>query len=318
MASQPKVLVISKNEALQFAMLANVPHVLSCDATAAAAAAQEITSALLWSGTREMVREVVQNCKSLRWIHTRFAGVDNLLFPELVNSDIVLTNAKGVYSAPLGEFALTAILYFAKDVPRLRRNQAAQAWARFEMERIAGKTVGIVGYGDIGRAVAERAHAMGMRIFAMKRHAPEHPDAMIERYYTQAELHQMLAVCDYVVIAAPLTPETQHLIGEAEFAAMKATAVLVNVGRGPVVDTNALVDALNSRQIKGAGLDVADPEPLPAGHPLYAMENVLLSPHCADVVAGWKEDAMRLFLAQYERFEKNEPLLNEVNKRLGY
>jgi len=318
MAPQPKVLVIAKNKVPQFAMLANVSHVLSCDVAAAAAAEQDITAILLWSGTRDAVREAFLRDKNVRWIHSRFAGLDSWIFPELVNSEVVLTNAKGVYSDPLGEFALAAILYFAKDIPRLRRNQAAQAWTRFEMERIAGQTIGIVGYGDIGHAVAERAHAMGMRIFAMKRHAPEQPDPLIERYYTPAGLHQMLAVCDYVVIAAPLTPETRHMIGDAEFAVMKPSAVLINVGRGPLVHTDALVCALHSGRIKGAGLDVVDPEPLPAGHPLYAMENVLLSPHCADVVAGWKEDAMRFFLDQYERFRKNEPLLNVVNKRLGY
>lgn len=318
MAPQPKVLVVAKKEEPQFAMLSNVPHILSCDVTAAAAAAQDVTAMLFWTGTRETVREAFLQCKNVRWIHSRFAGVDSWIFPELVNSDVLVTNAKGVYSAALGEFVLAAILYFAKDIPRLRRNQAAQAWTRFEMERIDGRILGVVGYGDIGRAVAERARAMGMRIFATKRHAPEDPDSLIERYYTPGALHEMLAICDYVVAAAPLTPETQHMIGDAEFAAMKPSAVLINVGRGPVVDTDALVRALNSKRIKGAGLDVVEPEPLPVGHPLWAMENVLLSPHCADVVAGWKEDAMRFFLEQYERFEKNQPLLNVVDKHRGY
>ena len=299
-------------------MLANVPHVLSCDTSAAAAAAQDITSILMWTATREMLREAFFNCKNLRWIHSRYVGVDNTLFPELAKSDVVLTNAKGVYSASLGEFTLAAILYFAKDIPRLRRNQAAQSWTRFEMEMIAGRTVGIVGYGDIGRAVAERVQAVGMRVVASRRHIPKDPDPLVDRYYPPAEIHALLALSDYVVIAAPLTPETQHIIGEAEFAVMKPSAVLINVGRGPVVNTDALVRALNSGQIKVAGLDVVDPEPLPAGHPLYKMENVLLSPHCADVVAGWKEDSMRFFLEQYARFEKGEPLLNVVDKRLGY
>lgn len=314
---QPKVLVITKKEEPQFAMLENIPHVLSFNASSAAAA-QDISAILMWTGTREMLREAFGRYKHLRWIHSRFAGVDSMLFPELINSDVSLTNARGVYSARLGEFSLAAILYFAKDIPRLRRNQAAHAWARFEMERIAGQTVGIFGYGDIGRAVAERVHAMGMRVLALKRHAPEHPDPLIERYYSTADIHEMLAVCDYAVIAAPLTPETQHMIGDSEFAVMKPSAVLINVGRGPVVDTDALVRALNSGRVKGAGLDVVDPEPLPAGHPLYKMENVLLSPHCADVVAGWKEDSMRFFLEQYTKFEKGEPLLNVVDKRLGY
>ncbi|MFZ0662620.1 MAG: D-2-hydroxyacid dehydrogenase [Acidobacteriaceae bacterium] len=317
MDRQAKVLVIAKKNEPQFSMLANVPYVLSCDPSAAAAM-QDVTAILQWSGTREMLREAFAECKNLRWIHSRFAGLDSQMFPELVNSDVVVTNGKGVYSDALGEFALAAILYFAKDIPRLRRNQAAHAWARFEMERIAGRTVGIVGYGDIGRAVATRARAMGMRVFATKRHPPQEPDPLIERYFKPAELHNLLALCDYVVVAAPLTPETQHMIGDAEFAAMKPTAVLVNVGRGPVVDTGALVRALESNRIKGAGLDVVDPEPLPVGHALYGMDNVLLSPHCADVVAGWKEDAMRAFLAEYARFKNDEPLLNVVNKQLGY
>lgn len=317
MDRQNQVLVIAKREAPEFALLRDVPHVLAYDASAAAAM-PAVTAILHWSGSRDMLREAFLRCERLRWIHIRFAGVDAMLFPELVASEVAVTNGKGVYSATLGEFALAAILYFAKDIPRLQRNQAAQLWTPFAMERIEGQTIGIVGYGDIGRAVAARAHAMGIRILAMKRKVPDEPDPLIERYYRPAELHAMLPFCDCVVVAAPLTPETRHMIGDAEFAAMKPTAVLVNIGRGPVVDTDALVRALIRKQIKGAALDVVDPEPLPSGHALYGMENVLLSPHSADQVVGWKEDAMRLFLKQYARFEKNEPLLNVVNKRLGY
>ncbi|MGB7190843.1 MAG: D-2-hydroxyacid dehydrogenase [Acidobacteriaceae bacterium] len=312
-----KVLVVAKREAAEFAMLADVPHVLAYEASATGAM-RDVTAILHWSGSRDMLREAFLKCERLRWLHFRFAGIDATLFPELVASEVVVTNGRGVYSATLGEFALAAILYFAKDIPRLRRDQAARMWTPFAMERVEGQTVGIVGYGDIGRAVATRAHAMGMRILATKRHPPEQPDPLIERYYRPAELHAMLAVCDYVVVAAPLTAETRHMIGEAEFAAMKSSAVLMNVGRGPVVNTDALVSALTRKQIKGAGLDVVEPEPLPAGHALYGMENVLLSPHSADQVVGWKADAVRFFLEQYARFEKGEPLLNVVNKRLGY
>lgn len=318
MDDRPKLMVIAKQDEPELAMLAKVPHVLLSDAAADDAAMAEITAVLQWSGTREMLREAFAGCKNLRWVHAWSAGVDAWLFPELVNSDVVLTNSKGVYSAALGEFALLAMLYFAKDVPRLRRSQAAGKWEPFESERIEGKTVGIVGYGDIGQAVATRVRAMGMQIFATKRYVPAAADAVVERYFSPDELHAMLAVCDYVVIAAPLTPETRHMMGDAEFAAMKPSAVLINVGRGPVVDTDALVRALSGKRIRGAGLDVVEPEPLPVGHALYGMDNVLLSPHCADVVAGWKEGSMRFFLEQYARFEKGEPLLNVVNKRLGY
>lgn len=315
MNGRPKVMVVAQRDEPEFAMLAEVPHVMASEA---AENASGVSVILQWSGTREMLRDAFAKCRDVRWVHSRFAGVDAVMFPELVASDVVITNGKGVFSAALGEFALMGMLYFAKDLPRLRRSQAAGKWEPFESVRVGGRTVGIVGYGDIGRAVATRARSMGMRIFATKRHIPKEPDGMVERYFSPAELREMLALCDYVVVAAPLTEETRSMMIDAEFAAMKPSAVLINVGRGPVVDTDALVRALSSGRIRGAALDVVEPEPLPAGHPLYGMENVLLSPHCADVVEGWNEDSMRFFLEQYGRFEKGEPLLNVVDKRLGY
>lgn len=309
--------MVAKNDEPEFSMLQDVPHVLASDPSAETAA-DKTEVILFWSGSREMLREAFIRCGRLRWVHSRWAGLDTLLFPELVNSDVILTNGKGVFSQSLGEFALTAILYFAKDIPRMRRNQAARTWAPFEVEMIEGKVLGIVGYGDIGRAVATRAQAMGMRILALKRHAAHEPDALIERYYRPTELHDMLSRCDYIAAAAPLTAETRHMIGDAEFASMKDSAVVINVGRGAVIDEGAMVRALSEKRIRGAGLDVFEQEPLSKDSPLYGMENVLLSPHCADNIAGWKDDAMRFFLEQYARFEKNEPLLNVVDKRLGY
>ena len=317
MDHQNRVLVVSRHANPEFALLEDVPHVLWGDPLAKDLT-KDAKTILHWSGSREMLREVFLRCKHLRWIHSKSAGLDGLLFPELVNSDVVLTNGKGVFSPALGEFALAAILYFAKDIPRMRRNQIAQQWAPFEVERIAGKVLGIVGYGDIGRAVATRAHSMGMRIIATRRHPPAEPDPLIERYYSPTELHDMLALSDYIIITAPLTPETRHLIGEAEFAVMKPTSTVINIGRGAVIDEDALVRALAEGRIKGAGLDVVEHEPPPTGHALFRMDNVLLSPHCADNVVGWKADAMHFFLAQYARFENNEPLLNVVNKQLGY
>jgi phosphoglycerate dehydrogenase-like enzyme len=128
----------------------------------------------------------------------------------------------------------------------------------------------------------------------------------------------MIEQSDYVVVAAPLTPDTVGMIGDAEFAAMKPNAVVINVGRGPVIDEAAMVRALSEKRIKGAALDVYDHEPLPQGHPLYLLENVLLSPHCADHTVTWQDDAMRFFVAQFERFRKGEPLLNVVDKERGY
>ncbi|MGB7760636.1 MAG: D-2-hydroxyacid dehydrogenase [Bryobacteraceae bacterium] len=283
-------------------------------------AAEEAGVIFNWSGSVELLREVFRMCPRVRWVHMRWAGLDGWLFPELVESTVALTNGTGVFSESLGEFALAGILYFAKDLGRMIRNQAVQRWEQFDVTEIAGQTLGIVGYGDIGRAVAARARAMGMRVVAVKRHAPPAgvADAFAERIYTPERTAEMIALADYIVSAAPLTAETRGLIGEREFAAMKPSAVVINLGRGPVIDEASMVRALSERRIRGAVLDVFDTEPLPEGHPFYRLDNVLVSPHTADHTADWLDRAMQLFLANFARFQKGQPLENLVNKKLGY
>jgi phosphoglycerate dehydrogenase-like enzyme len=318
----PLVLVISVDNDPQLEMLRVVPHVLGRDLEAFTQAAPQASAILHWAGPRALLRSVFLAAPNVRWVHSRSAGLDNVLFPELVASPVPLTNGTGVFSASLGEFALTAMLFFAKDLPRMQRNQRDQRWEQFDVEEIAGRTVGIVGYGDIGRAVASRARAMGMTVFALKRHAPlasdPLPDPVVAKFFAPGDLPAMLAACDYVVASAPLTPETRHMISDAAFAAMKPSAVLINVGRGPVVDQAALLRALDEKKIRGAGLDVFEQEPIPPGDPIWGYENVLISPHCADHTKDWLNDAMRFFLAQYDRFRKGEPLRNIVQKHLGY
>jgi phosphoglycerate dehydrogenase-like enzyme len=273
-----------------------------------------------WALSTPLLREVFQMCPQLRWVHSRSAGLDGMLFPELVESPVTLTNGRGVFSQSLGEFVLGAILYFAKDFRHMIRLQTAGVWEPFDITEVSGQTVGIVGYGDIGRAVATRVRAMGMRVLALKRHGPPlyNMDPLVDRIYGPEQRVEMIGRCDYVVAAAPLTAETRGMIGEAEFAAMKPMAVIINVGRGPVIDEAAMVRAVSEGRIKGAALDVFDREPLPAGHPFYKLENVLLSPHCADHTPAWMEDAMRFFLSQYERFRNGQPLQNVVEKKRGY
>jgi|SRR5580658_331438 phosphoglycerate dehydrogenase-like enzyme len=318
MSDQPLVLVLAAESDPQLAMLSNIPHVAGASLNAFADAVSKAEVILHWSGDRETLRKVFLACPRVRWVHSRNAGLDNTLFPELVESSIPLTNGSGVFSQSLGEFALAAILYFAKDLPRMLRNKAAQRWEPFDVEEIAGQTVGIVGYGDIGRAVAWRAHAMGMKVLALKRHAPVEGDPLIERFYAPQQILEMLAVCDYVVVAAPLTGETRHLLADKEFAAMKPSAVAINVGRGPVIDQEALVRALTGKTIRGAGLDVFEQEPIPASDPIWSLENVLISPHTADHTSTWLNQAMQFFIDQYHRFSKGEPLANVVKKQLGY
>jgi len=274
-----------------------------------------------WAFSRDLLRQVLHMSPRVRWVHTRSAGIDNLLFPELVESPAVLTNGSGVFSGSLAEFALGAILYFAKDFRRLVRSQMAGVWDPFEgVTEISGQTVGIVGYGDIGRAVATRVRAMGMRVLGMTRRGPllYNADPLVNQIFGPEDRLRMIEQCDYLVVAAPLTPQTRGLIGDAEFTAMKPTAVVINIGRGPVIEEAAMVRALSDKRIKGAALDVFDKEPLPQGHPLYLLDNVLLSPHCTDHTATWLDDAMNFFLANYERYRIGQPLLNVVDKKLGY
>jgi len=318
MSHEHTVLVLVHGDDPQLRMLKDLPHIVGEEKGAFAKAAKEPTIILNWSGPKQLLRDVFTMCQDVRWVHSRSAGLDSTLFPELVESNVPLTNGSGVFSQSLGEFSLAAILYFAKDFRRMIRNQMAGVWEQFDVEEISRQTVGIVGYGDIGRAVAKRVHAMGMTVLAIKRHFPEVADPLIDQFYKPEALLEMLARCDYVVVALPLTRETRHMFSDAEFAAMKPTGVVINVGRGPVIDEAALVRVLTAKRIRGAGLDVFEQEPLPAGDPMYRLENVLLSPHCADHTKDWLNDAMRFFLEQYRRFENGEPLENVVNKSLGY
>lgn len=318
------VLVLADPTELQLRKLAELPPetdiAVGDTKEAFERAASEATVIFAWSLSGKLLRDVFHMTERVRWVHTRAAGLDNLLFPELVASPAVVTNGSGVFSPALGEFVLAAILYFAKDFRGMVRNQMAGRWERVPVLEISGKTVGIVGYGDIGRAIATRVRHMGMRVLGMTRRGPllYNTDPLVNQIFAPSDRITMISQCDYIVVAAPLTAETRGLIGEAEFEAMKPDAVIINVGRGPVIDEAAMIRALTSKRIKGAGLDVYDTEPLPAGHPFYRLENVLLSPHCADHVPGWLEDSMRFFLNNFERYRKGEPLLNIVEKEKGY
>jgi phosphoglycerate dehydrogenase-like enzyme len=256
--------------------------------------------------------------RGVRWVHSRSAGIENVLFPALVSSPVPLTNGRGVFSASLAEFVAGALLFFAKDFGRMRRSQAEGRWDPFDVEWVRGKTLGIVGYGDIGRTVAELLRPFGVRIVALRRRVEAAADPLVEQFFPPARRHELLARSDYVLVATPLTEDTRGLIGPAEIAALQRHAVVINIGRGPCVDEAALIQALEAHRIKGAALDVFESEPLPAGHPFYRLDNVLLSPHCADHTIGWLDEAMRFFVKNMERFRRGEPLLNVVDKRAGY
>jgi phosphoglycerate dehydrogenase-like enzyme len=324
LSMRTRVLVLSDPGEPQLAMLdelrPNADIIAENSMHAFENAVAEAAVVFNWSGSLGLLRDVVGKCPNLQWVHSRSVGLERTLFTELIESSVTLTNGGGVFSSSLGEFALAAILYFAKDLRRMIRNQMSGRWEPFDIVSISGQTVGIIGYGDIGRAVAARVRPMGMKVLAVKRHAPSSPssDPLVDQLYASERRLDMLPHCDYVVVSTPLTPETQGMIGEREFAAMKPNAVVINVGRGPVVEERALIQALADGRIKGAALDVFDQEPLPAGHPFYKLGNVLLSPHCADHTPDWLEQAMRFFIEQFKRFRDGQPLMHVVDKKLGY
>ena len=318
-----KLVVIDTPGASHLKVLGTLPPsvavVVSNQAAVLREAGHEADVILNGIPTGLLLRDVFGLATRLRWVHSLSAGVEKILFPELVASCVVLTNARGVFKRSLAEFVIGSVLYFAKDFRRLVRSQQASVWQPFEMEEAHGKVMGIVGYGETGRACAERAHSFGMRILGLRRR-PElsEGDPWLEAVMGPDELHGLLAQSDYVVLAAPGTPQTRRLIGSAEFAAMKPSAVFINVGRGSSVDETAMIYALEHGRIRGAALDVYETEPLPAGHPFYRLENVLLSPHCADHTPGFNELDMDLFMQNLRRFLNGEPLMNVVDKAAGY
>jgi phosphoglycerate dehydrogenase-like enzyme len=317
------IVVIGNPAARHMALLGQLPGaprvVISESMDALQQAAPEARVVLLASYSAEPLRRLWPQFHQLQWVHSLWAGLEATLFPELAESPIVLTNGRGVFARSLGEFALAGMLHFAKDLSRMKAQQADRRWEPFDIEELHGRTLGVVGYGGIGRAAAERARAFGMTILALRRH-PERcaDDPVVDRAYAPEQLHALLAASDYILAAAPLTPETRGLLGEAAFAVMKPNAVLINLGRGPVVDEEQLVRALREHRIRGAVLDVFGTEPLPASHPLWSLDNVLLSPHTADHTDTWLQEAMQVFLENYRRFTASEPLLNVSDKRLGY
>ena len=318
-----KLIVISKPNARHLSVLEQLPDDTTITAgetpEAFDSAVDEADIVLNGMGTGQTLHVLWPKLRQVRWVHSLSAGVEQTLFPELIESPVPVTNARGVFKRSLAEFVVASMLFFAKDLRRMVRNQAAGRWEQFDVEEIHGRTLGIVGYGEIGRESARKAHALGMRIVAVRRR-PElmKDDPVVEKAFSIEDRRELMAASDYIVSAAPSTPETRGLISEQELGAMKRTAVIINVGRGPVTDEAALVRTLQEKRIRGAALDVFDTEPLPAGHPFWSLENVLLSPHCADHTATWLEEAMQLFVENFDRFRQGQPLENLVDKHAGY
>ena len=271
----------------------------------------------VWDFFSSALRDAWPAADRLRWVHVATAGVDKLLFPELVASDVVVTNSRGVFDRPIAEYVLGLVLAAAKDLPRTLALQRDRTWRHRETARIDGQSVLVVGTGSIGRAIAALLTAVGTAVTGVGRLART-GDPDFGTVHSAADLARLLPEADFVVVAAPLTDETRGLFDGPAFIRMKPGAWLVNIGRGPIVVEPDLVAALEAGQLAGAALDVFVDEPLPADSPLWGMPNVIVSPHMSGDFVGWHDALVELFVANLERWRTGQPLLNVVDKSAGY
>lgn len=269
----------------------------------------------VWFGPR-LRPHLIERAKRLKWVQLMSAGADRYLFPELVSSDIVLTNMRGLHADTIADHVLAFALAFSRDLPRFFRSQQERVWDRRQLKELAGTTMTIIGVGNIGAAVKRRGAACGMNVRGVVRRGRQIEG--VEAMFTPERLLEAIKEVDWVVLACPLTTETFHLIGEEELRAMGAGSVLINVARGKVVDEEALVTALSQGWIAGAGLDVFEEEPLPADSPLWGLSNVLVTPHVSGSQSDYMGGATAIFCDNLRRYLTGQPLRNVVDKRLGY
>jgi len=258
--------------------------------------------------------------KQLRWIHSPAAAVHQLMFPALVNSGVMVTNARHVHAPVVAEHVIALLFALAKRIPEAVRLQGKHIWGKDKLKpaELSGATVGLVGLGTIGREVAKRASALGMRVIAARKSPQQGSIEGVEHVFAASELDRMVAQSDYVVIAAPRTRETESLFDAQRMAKMKSDAYLINVSRGALVDEVALGAALRNKTIAGAALDVFAEEPLPANSPLWDLENLLITPHTAAVTDKlWQRHYAQIH-ENLRRYLGGQPLLGLVDKQKGY
>jgi phosphoglycerate dehydrogenase-like enzyme len=263
------------------------------------------------------MRDLSAVAPRLRWLQATSAGIGQAVKRlELDRTDITFTTASGVHARPLADFCLMAMLIFAKNYVWMERDKRAKRWERYSGEELTGKTLAIVGIGRVGQEVARHGKRMDMRVTGMRRSDASVPD--VDKLFDRADLHAMLREADFLVLAAPHTPETEGIIGEDELAVLKPTAVFINIGRGALVDEDALIRALQEKRLAGAALDVLREEPPPQDSPLWDMPNVILSPHSASTVAQENARITEIFCDNLRRYLSGKPLRNVLDKQKLY
>lgn len=277
-----------------------------------------------------------EDAPNLKWVQIHFAGIDHFADHPLLQSEVQVTTLSGVAASGMTEFAVMLMLSLGRRLPLMMEDKAAKHWAedrfdRFKPIEIRGSTVGIVGYGSIGRQIARICRSFGAEVLATKRDLKTLQDpgfqfedmgdpdsSLVRRVYPPQALASMAAECDFLVITIPLTSETRGTVDEKIFAKMKPSSFLIDLSRGGIVDHGALVDALRDKRIAGAALDVYPVEPLPESSPLWEMGNVILSPHIAGSSARYNELAIELFVENMQRYLAEQPLLNRFIPERGY
>ena len=252
----------------------------------------------------------------LRWIQTSSSGIGEWIRRlGLVDASVVVTNAAGIHARPLAEFVVFAMLYFAKRWPRMVAEQRAHHWERCAIDTLDGKTLGIIGLGQVGRMVAQFARPFGVRVIGIRRSGA---DSGVDQVYRPDQLDAVLQLSDYLVLSVPHTSQTVGLIGARELGLLKSGAVLINIARGSIIDEPALIDSLRSGHLGGAALDVVSSEPLAPDSPLWDIPNVLITPHSMSTACDENERLTDLFCDNLRRYLNGEPLRNQVNKTRGY
>jgi phosphoglycerate dehydrogenase-like enzyme len=261
--------------------------------------------------------ELIAESPRLRWVQTNSAGVERYRAPEIVNSSVILTNCKILQGPNIADHAFALLLGLTRGVHLASRNRGEWTGGAYQPIELMGKTAVVIGVGGIGSQIAQRAHAFGMRVIGVDpKEMPYNP--FVTRMVFPDRLESVLPEADVVFVAAPLTAETELLMNSKRFGLMKQGSYFIAVSRGGLIDTDALMQALDSRKLAGAGLDVTNPEPLPKGHPLWNFDNVIITPHIAHRSDNVQERRMNLFKTNLARFAEGEPLVNVVDKKKGY
>jgi len=303
-------------EARLGAAIANIELSLDPDQFAENLPKSEVVAAYRFSA------EQFARCRELRWLHLGAAGIEKSLSPALVNSEVVVTNARGIHGDRMAEFVLGAILFLANRFDIAVRGQFEKQWRQKEMVKsrfaVAGKTVGIAGMGAIGAEIAKWCAALGMRVIGLRRDAALPKPEFVSEIFAVNQIDEFLQRSDFIVLVLPLTPETRGILSAERLRLMKPNACLINIGRGELADEDALLAMLREEKIAGAALDVFQTEPLPADHPFWQLDNVFVTPHISGNFEEYVERVGEQFAENLARYVRGEKLLNVIDKKRGY